>query len=97
MFAYRERRPRALVIAGAPEVQFLTAGNVEFKADLRDERGGRVCDCPTGAPVARMRSKLMPVSTPKPEPNKNPGNAEPIATRALRPGNPRDRRKAARL
>ena len=35
MFAYRERRLRALVIAGAAEVQFLTAGNVEFKADHR--------------------------------------------------------------
>jgi len=34
MFAYRERRLRALVIAGAAEVQFLTAGNIKFKADL---------------------------------------------------------------
>ena len=49
MFAYRERRPRALAIAGAAEVQFLTAGLSEFNADLRDERGGRVCDCSTGA------------------------------------------------
>jgi hypothetical protein len=34
MFAYRERRLRALVIAGAAEVQFLTAGKSKFKADL---------------------------------------------------------------
>ena len=34
MFAYRERRPRASAIAGAAEVQFLTAGNFEFNADL---------------------------------------------------------------
>jgi hypothetical protein len=34
MFAYRERRLRAPAIAGAAEVQSLTTGNVEFKADL---------------------------------------------------------------
>jgi hypothetical protein len=34
MFAYRERRLRALVIAGAAEVQVLTAGKSKFKADL---------------------------------------------------------------
>jgi hypothetical protein len=51
MFAYRERRLRASTIAGAAEVKFLTAG--KFTADLRDERGGRVCDCPTGAPFWR--------------------------------------------
>jgi hypothetical protein len=48
MFAYRERRLRAPVIAGAARVKFPTAGNIEFNADPRDERGGRVCDCPTG-------------------------------------------------
>ena len=32
MFAYRERRLRAFDHAGAAEVKFLTAGNVEFKA-----------------------------------------------------------------
>jgi hypothetical protein len=48
MFAYRERRLRAPANAGVARVKFPTAGNVEFKADLRDGRGGRVCDCPTG-------------------------------------------------
>ena len=49
MFAYRERRLRAFDHAGAAEVKFLTAGNVEFKADLRDERAGRVEPCSCGA------------------------------------------------
>jgi hypothetical protein len=87
MFAYRERRLRALVIAGAAEVQFLTAGKIKVQGRPRDERGGRVCDCPTGALKAQMRSRLMPVSIPTPE-TKNPGNAVPIATWALRQGNP---------
>jgi hypothetical protein len=34
MFAYRECRLRAPAIAGAAEVQSLTAGNAVFKADL---------------------------------------------------------------
>jgi hypothetical protein len=34
MFAYWERRLRAPVIAGAAEVQFLTAGKNQFKADF---------------------------------------------------------------
>jgi len=91
MFAYRERRLRAPAIAGAAEVQFLTAGNVEFKADLRDECGGRVCDCPTGALVARMRSKLMPVSTSTPETKNARALVCPFHPAALRSGNPRKR------
>jgi hypothetical protein len=67
MFAYRERRLRAPAIAGVAEVQFLTAGLSEFKADLRDARGGRVRNCSTGARRARMRIELMPVSTSTPE------------------------------
>jgi hypothetical protein len=34
MFAYRERRLRALAIAGVARVKFPTAGILEFKADL---------------------------------------------------------------
>ena len=84
MFAYRERRPRASAIAGAAGVQFLTAGNLEFHADLRDERGGRVCDCPGDADAAdradpRFEEQAAPVG--------NTGTDEFRATLCqLRPG-----------
>jgi hypothetical protein len=46
---FREASAASFGFAGAAEVKFLTAGNVEFKADLRDERGSRVKPCPTSA------------------------------------------------
>jgi hypothetical protein len=55
MFAYRERRLRALAIAGVAEVQFLTAGNVEFKADLAMNSQVGLSTVPA-APIARMRA-----------------------------------------
>ena len=62
IFAYRECRLRALVIAGAAEVQFLTAGNIKFKADLAmNARVG--FETVPAAPLAQMRIELMPVST----------------------------------
>jgi hypothetical protein len=50
------------------EQSFPTAGNAEFNADRRDERGGRDCDCPTVMPGYSptrhaMRSKQIPVCT----------------------------------
>jgi hypothetical protein len=91
MFAYRERRPRAPAIAGVARVQFPTAGILEIKADLAMNALVGFATVPPGALVARMRSKLMPVSTTTPETN-NPGNAVPIAPRALRrQGNPLER------
>ena len=48
MFAYRERRLRAPVIAGAAEVKFLTAG-MTVQRRSRDERAGRVKHCSCGA------------------------------------------------
>jgi hypothetical protein len=59
MFGYRERRPRALVIAGAAEVQFLTAGKIKVQRRPRDERGGRVCDCSTGAFVGANEEQAV--------------------------------------
>jgi hypothetical protein len=49
MFAYRERRPRASAIAGAAEVQFLTAGNFELNADLAMNAVVGFATVPTGA------------------------------------------------
>jgi hypothetical protein len=66
MFAYRERRLRAPAVAGVAEVQFLTAGNVEFKADLAMNAQVGFETVPA-APLAQMRIELMPVSTPTPE------------------------------
>ena len=70
MFAYRERRPRASAIAGAAEVQFLTAGNFEFNADLAMNAVVGFATVPPGA-ERRMRSKLMPVSASTPETNQS--------------------------
>jgi hypothetical protein len=55
MFACRERRPRALVIAGAAEVQFLTAGKSKFKADLAMNAQVGLSTVPA-APMAQMRA-----------------------------------------
>ena len=91
MFAYRERRLRAFDHAGAAEVKFLTAGNAEFKADLRDERAGRVEPCSCGAYGAN-EGLGMPVLS-------NTGNQTVRATlRQLRPatkgaGHPPERSK----
>ena len=90
MFAYRERRPRASAIAGAAEVHFLTAGNIELNADLAMNAVVGFATVSHRAHERRMRSKLMPVSTSTPE-TKIPGNAVPIAPRALRLGNPQKR------
>jgi hypothetical protein len=90
MFAYRERRPASPgYLPGAARVQFPTAGSAEFKCRPRDERGGRVCDCPTG-PSGRMRSKQLPDCSSTPEPI-NRASGVPIPRAALRPGSPRKR------
>lgn len=67
MFAYRERRLRALAFAGVARVQFPTAGNIEFKADLAMNAQVGFRDCPCGVVMAQMRIELMPVSTTTPE------------------------------
>ena len=71
MFAYRERRPRALALAGAARVQFPTAGNVTLNADLAMNAVVGFATVPPDAGFshnpASMRSKLMPVSTATPE------------------------------
>ena len=48
-------RLRAPAIAGVAEVQFLTAGNVEFKADLAMNSQVGLSTVPA-APMARMRA-----------------------------------------
>ena len=88
MFAYRERRLRAPAIAGAAEVQFLTAGNVEFKADLRDECGGRVCDCPTGAPFGANEEQADAGQHINTGNKKCAGSGVPIPSRGLEIGQP---------
>jgi hypothetical protein len=44
-------------LAGAARVRSPTAGSVEFKADYRNTRGGRVCDCPTARPLGRCEEQ----------------------------------------
>ena len=67
--------------AGAAEVKFLTAGNVEFKADLRDERAGRVKPCSCGAYGANEGLGMPVLSEHQ---TNSAGNAAPIATRDQR-------------
>ena len=66
MFAYRERRLRAPGLAGVARVKFPTAGNFEFKADLAMNAVVGFATVPPAPLLARMRSKLMPVSTSTP-------------------------------
>ena len=54
-------------MSGAAGVKVPATRRVEFNADLRDGRAGRDWNCPCGAHKARMRPKLMPVSTTTPE------------------------------
>jgi hypothetical protein len=90
MFDYRECRPASPgFLPGAARVQFPTAGEAEFKSRPRDERGGRVCDCPTRMSGVRTlnEEQVMPVTS-------NTGNKKtralvrPFHPAALRAGQP---------
>jgi hypothetical protein len=88
MFAYRECRPRALALAGAAEVQFLTAGNVTLNAGLAMNARVGFETVPAGAARAAMRIELMPVSTSTSETKKCAGSGEPIPSRGREAGQP---------